>query len=583
MNIKVENADLAQVLDRIASLLEIRGEVAFKTIAYRRAAQSLRDLPEEALSLRQKGKLEEVPGVGKAIAKKIEELLDTGRLEYLEKLELEVPPTLIDLLNIPEIGPKKVALFWQMAGIVTVDQLEKAALAGELRNLPGIGERSEGRLLEGIKTYRQQARRYPLPVARAILKPLLKWLAEQPGVIQVQAAGSLRRWKPDIGDLDLVMASTAPLPVLQAFTERKEVRRVRAMGEYKTSVELENGLRVQLWCQPPERFGSLLQFVTGSKGHNVRLREYALKQGYSLSERGLVDVNGVEQLFAEEADLYQALGLPWIPPELREDRGEIKAALEGRLRHLIGYDDLVADLHLHTVWSDGEGTITEMIEKARSIGRQVLAVTDHSFLINLDGASSLTRLEQQRVEISRLRQEMKGEFTLLQGVEVDILSDGSLALPDETLKELDVVVASLHSGLDQPGIQLTSRLVKAMQNPHVDIIGHPSGRSLPYFDGADLNWDLIFDTAKQNNVALEINSNPGHLDLDEHHARQAADRGVLLCINTDAHAPRQLSRQYGVAVARRAWISPEQVLSAWQAEKILHWLKHHRSKGANSD
>ena len=572
----MDNTELAEIFDRIADLLEIKGELVFKTLAYRRAAVSLRDLVEDIHSLRALNRLDEIPGVGKAIAQKIEELLDTGQLGFLNRLEEEVPPSLIELLNVPDVGPKKVALFWQKAGITTLDALESAAKENRLQDLPGIGLKSEARLLEGIKAYRRSIRRIPLPVARTLARPWLKWLEDQPGVTQAQAAGSIRRWRLDIGDLDIVFASSNPAPVMQALTQKKEVYRVLAQGEYKTSIELEDGLRLQFWCQPPERFGSLLQFVTGSKAHNVRLREFAQKAGFSLSERGLLDRSGAEHLCATEEEVYEKLGLPWIPPEMREDRGEIQAAVQRHLPDLIRLEDLVADLHLHTNWSDGEGSIEEMVSAARQIGRRVLAITDHSYLMKLGEGARFEMLERQRVEIEALRGQLGDDFVLLHGAEVDILSDGSLDLPEEILKQLDIVVASLHFGFHQPRQVITNRLLKAIQNPYVDIIAHPSGRSLPDFEGADLEWEAVFSAACQHNVALEINANPCHLDLDEARARSAAERGVLLCINTDSHAPRQLGREYGVAVARRAWIGTHQVLNAWSENQILDWLKNHK-------
>lgn len=573
----MDNAELADVFDRIASLLEIKGEMVFKTVAYRRAAESLRSMVEDIHTVRASGRLDKIPGVGKAIAQKIEELLDTGQLSFLNRLEEEVPPSLIELLNIPDVGPKKVALFWQKMGITSLNALETAAREGRLQDLPGMGPKSEIRLLEGIKTYRRSIRRVPLPVARKLARPWLKWLEDQPGVTQAQAAGSMRRWKPDIGDLDVVFASDSPALVMQALTQKKEVHRVLAQGEYKSSIELEDGLRLQFWCQPPERFGSLLQFVTGSKAHNVRLREFAQKAGFSLSERGLLDRSGVEHLCAAEEEVYEKLGLPWIPPELREDRGEIQAAAQRRLPNLIRFEDLVADLHLHTTWSDGEGSIEEMVSAAQETGRRLLAVTDHSFLMKMGEGAWFEKLERQRAEIEKLRSRLGRDFILLQGAEVDILSDGSLDLPDEMLQQLDIVVASLHFGLNQPRQVITNRLLNAIRNPHVDIIAHPSGRSLPDFEGADLDWEAVFAAARQHNVALEINANPAHLDLDEAHARRAAEQGLLLCINSDSHAPRQLGREYGVAVARRAWIEPRQVLNAWPEDQILEWLKNRRS------
>lgn len=576
----MNNTELADIFERIASLLEIKGEIVYKILAYHRAAESLRVLTEDVSRLREEGRLEEIPGVGKAISEKIEELLETGELKFLLRLEQEIPVSLLDILKIPDIGPKRVALFWRQADITNLDELEIAAQEGRLKNLPGMGEKSEKRLLEGIRTYRRSIHRIPLPVARSIVRRWLQWIKEQPGVIKVEAAGSLRRWKTSIGDLDLVMACNNPAPVMDAFVRHKDVQRILAQGESKSSVELADGLRVQLWQQPAERFGSLLQFVTGSKAHNVRLRELAQKRGLSLSERGLLDSNGKEHFCTSEEEVYERIGLPWIPPELREDRGEFQAAQEGRLPSLIRWQDLTADLHTHTILSDGEGSITEMVLEAKRLGWALLAVTDHSCLLKVDEKGWLGKLKRQRDEIEEVRRSLGEGFTLLHGAEVDILPDGSLDYPDEILQWLDVVVVSLHSELHQPRQEITTRLLKAIRNPHVDIVAHPSGRALPYYQGADLDWEAVFEAAKECNVALEINANPCHLDLDEFYARKAVERGILLCINTDAHAPRQLNREYGIGVARRAWVQPEQSLTAWPAKKIVSWLREHRNDTA---
>jgi len=306
------------------------------------------------------------------------------------------------------------------------------------------------------------------------------------------------------------------------------------------------------------------------------LREFAQKAGLSLSERGLLDHSGVEHLCAAEEEVYEKLGLPWIPPEMREDRGEIQAAAQHRLPNLIRSKDLIADLHLHTDWSDGKGSIEEMIFAAKKIGRRLLAITDHSYLMKIGEGLRLENLERQRAAIEKLRSQLGHGFTLLHGAEVDILSDGSLDLPTKALQQLDIVVASLHFGFNQPRQVITDRLLKAIRNPFVDIIAHPSGRSLPDFEGADLDWEAVFSAARQYNVALEINANPAHLDLDEIHARKAAEQGVLLCINSDSHAPHELEREFGVAMARRAWIEPQQVLNTWSEDQILAWLKNHK-------
>lgn len=568
------NQELAEIFDRIGGLLEIKGENIYKILAYRKAAESLRNLPENINTVWREGRLMEIPGVGKAIAEKIEELLTTGKLAFLEKLEQEVPPTLIQLLEVPDVGPKKAALFWKEAGITTLAGLEAAARAGRLRHLPGIGEKSEQRILAGIESLARRSDRMLLGTGWPIARRWLSWLAQVPAVQRVEVAGSLRRWRATIGDLDLVAASHQPEAVIEALTRHPDVLRVLGQGENKNSVELNTGLKMQLWIQPPERFGALLQFATGSKEHNVRLRELAQRQGLSLSERGLVDSKGTERLFGDEEEVYAALGLPWIPPELREDRGEIEAALQGKLPRLVELADLQADLHSHTDWSDGSVSVQEMAEAARRLGLKVLAITDHSGGLGVTGGLNVERLQQQRAEIDAVQQQMGDSIRLLQGSEVEIRADGSLDYPDEVLASLDVVIASIHTSLRQPREVITKRLLNAISNPHVDIIGHPSGRLLPNREGADIDWEAVLDAARQHGVALEIDSHPQRLDLDEVYSRRAGQMGIPISIGSDAHAPDQFELlQYGVSVARRAWLSPEQIIGAWPVERLLAWLK----------
>lgn len=568
------NQELAETFEKIADLLEIKGEVVYKTLAYRRAAESLRTLGQEVEEYRRNQPLTTIPGVGKAIATKIEELLDTGRLEFLEKLEAEVPISLLEILEVPDVGPKKAALFWREAGITTLDELEVAAQERRLRHLPGMGEKSEQRILQGIAALRRRTHRMTLGMARPIGLRWLVWLREQPGVQQAEMAGSLRRWRPTIGDLDLVAACKDSSRLMAAFTTHPEVVRVLAQGDNKSSIEINNGINIQLWTQPPESFGSLLQFVSGSKEHNVRLREFAQKQGKSLSERGLTLEDGRLEPYADEESLYHALGLPWIAPELREDRGEIQAALAGKLPRLLKVEDIRAELHSHTTWSDGTNSIREMAQAARKRGLKLLAITDHSASLGITHGLKAEDFSRQRAEMDSVQQEPGSNFRLLQGTEVEIKADGSLDYPDEILASLDIVIASLHVSLRQPREEITARLIKAMQNPHVDVIGHPSGRLLPNREGADLDMDLVLKTAREQGLALEINANPARLDLDEVYARRAAEMGIPLCINTDAHSPADMDfLEYGVSVARRGWVEPENVLNTWPVEKITAWLQ----------
>lgn len=569
----MNNLELAEIFDRIASLLEIKGEVKFKYLAYRRAAENIRNLSEDVLEISQSGNLTEVPGIGSAIAKKIEELLSTGKLQFLEKLELEVPPSLLDLLKIPDVGPKKVSIIWQQAGITNLSDLEAAARQGKLQGLPGIGAKSEQRILKGIESLSHQSQRILLGVARPTANQWKNWLNSLPGVRKVEIAGSLRRWKETIGDLDFVAVCDEPEKMMQAFIEHPDVGRVLSRGENKSSIELKNGLRIQLWIQPLENYGSLLQFVTGSQAHNVRLRELAKLKGLSLSEKGYLDENQKLINCPDEEMVYRRLGLEWIPPEMREDRGEIQAAVNGKLPGLIQIEDLKADLHTHSTWSDGSAGIEEMALAALQRGRKILAITDHSQGLGIAGGLDAGELRRKHAEIKNIQNRLGDEIQLLHGAEVEIHADGSLDYPDEVLAELDLVIASIHTSLHQPREAITARLIRAIQNPFVKIIGHPSGRLILKREGADLDWPLIMEAALKSGTALEINANPDRLDLSDVHARRAFEMGVLLSINSDAHAPEQMDNLiYGVAVARRAWIQPQNIINTWPFEDLKKWL-----------
>jgi DNA polymerase (family X) len=568
------NQELADIFDRLGDLLEIKGEVIYKTLAYRRAAESLRANPGEAALLDSQNRLQEIPGVGKAIAEKIHELLTTGQLHYLAEIEKEVPPSLVELLQVSDVGPKKAAMFWKQLGVTNLAELESAAKAGKIHSLPGMGQKSENRILEGLEALKRRSTRRLLGNVRPVALRWVEWLRAQPGVTLADAAGSLRRWRPTIGDLDLVAGCSNPEPVMKAFTTHPDVMRVLAQGENKSSIELKDGLNMQLWIQPPERYGTLLVYVTGSKDHNVRMREMAQKKGLSLSEQWLRDADGNDKLYATEQEVYAAFGLPWITPELREDRGEIQAGLKGSLPHLVETSQIQSDLHSHTTWSDGSASLQEMAEAAIARGLKVLAITDHSGGLGVASGLSVERLHQQREEIKSVQARLGDRILLLQGSEVEIHADGTLDYSDEVLAELDIVVASLHSSLRQPRQQITERLIRAIRTPHVDIIGHPSGRLLPNREGADLDWEAVFGAAKEAGVALEIDAHPSRLDLDEVNAQRAVKEGIPLSIDTDAHAVDQLDlMEYGVSVARRAWIGPESVINTWPTDRLLAWLK----------
>jgi DNA polymerase (family X) len=572
----MDNRQLSDIFILIANLSEIKGEIVYKTLAYRKAADSLLSLGRDVNEIWKEGKLEEIPGVGKAISEKIDELLRTGQLAFLEKLEKEVPPSLADWLQVPGLGPKKVALIWKELGITMLPQLESAAKAGKLRFLPGMGEKSEAQVLAGLESLARRSGRLPLGVAYPLVQGIIAALMKVPGVKDASPAGSLRRMRPTVGDLDILVAASDSAPVMQAFTTLPGVLRVLGRGETKSSIEFNDGVRAQLWVHPPERFGTALQYATGSKDHNVRLRELALEKHLSLSEHALLKTDGSGEITcATEPEVYAALGLPWIPPELREDRGEVQAAKAGKLPHLIEVADIHADLQMHSTWSDGKLSILEMARAAQKRGMQVIAFTDHSVSLGVANGLSLARHKEQQVEIEAARREMGNKIHILHATEVEIKADGTLDYPDEFLASLDLVLASLHTGLRQPHAQVTARLLSAIRNPHVDIIGHPTGRHLmPEQEGADLDMEAVLAAAAESGVALEINAHPSRLDLDDVSARRAHELGIPIAINTDAHSESDLDMlHYGVAMARRAWLEPKDVINAWPVDKLLGWLK----------
>lgn len=570
---EMTNAQLAATFRQIADLLEIKGEVIYKILAYRKAAESLEGLGQSIHTVWQEGRLTQVDGVGKAIAEKIDELLTTGKLGFLDRLSAEVPPGLVEILMVPDLGPKKAAMFWKQLGITNLVELETAARAGKLRSLPGMGEKSESRIIAGIESLSRRSTRIPIGRAWPFAQELLSFLRLVPGVVSVELGGSLRRMRAMVGDLDILTAANDSRPVITAFVERPDVARVLGRGETKASVEFTHGIQAQLWVHPPAHWGTALQYATGSKDHNVRLRELAIKQGLSLSEHALSRSDGSEIYCDTEQAVYAALGVPWIPPELREDRGEVQAALAGKLPQLIEVGDIRAELHAHTTWSDGKLTILELARAAAVRGLKVLAISDHTHSLGVVRGMTPEDMRQQRKEIQAAQKELGDSIRLLQGVEVEIMADGSLDYPDEVLAELDIVTASLHSSLRQPREKVTERLLKAIRNPHVDVIGHPTGRLLPNREGADLDMDAVLEAARVNGVALEINSHPARLDLEDIYARRATEMGIRLAINTDAHSHSDLELlHFGVATARRAWVEPQHVLNTWPTGHLIAWL-----------
>jgi DNA polymerase (family 10) len=568
----MNNREIADIFKRIGDILDIQGENRFKVLAYRRAAESILNLGQDLRAYWQAGTLQEIPGIGPAIAEKTEELLTTGRLEFYEQLQDQVPTGVVSLLEIPDVGPKTAKLLWEELGLQSVAELEEAARAGQLRGLPGLGAKSEAKILAGIEALHRRSDRIPLGTAWPVATGLLEELrAACPEVLQATVAGSLRRMRSTIGDIDLLASSDTPVTVMRAFAGLSRVAEVLLSGETKTTVRLHNGLQVDLRVLEPDRWGAALQYFTGSQAHNVRVREIAQKQGLSLSEYGFKGKGSTEILCPEEKVVYETLGLPWIPPELREDRGELQAGRDGELPPLVEWDDVLGDLHAHTDWSDGAGTLEEMAEAARSKGYQYLLISDHTQSLGVANGLTPVRLRAQRAEIDALNTRWT-DFVLLQGCELEIKADGSLDFADDVLAELDFVVASVHTSLRQDRDQITRRVMNALHNPFVDVIGHPSGRILGQREESAVDLDAVIQAAASTGTALEVNSIPNRLDLDDVHVRRALELGVKIAINSDAHHPGALdSLPYGLATARRGWATAPDVLNSLNLDEIRAW------------
>jgi DNA polymerase (family 10) len=570
----MRNKEVANVLNEIAELLELIEELPFKPRAYRRAARSIEGLTEDLADLAARDELEDIPGVGKAISKKIQELLETGTLQYLEELRKEFSNEFLELIRIPRIGPKTAKKLKEELGVESIDQLRAAIDAHQIRQLPGFGQKSEEALQLSLAQYDQFSQRMFIGLAYSIAQDLFAQLKQLPNIQQVEIAGSLRRWKETVGDIDILITSENPIPIMTAVARFPEVERVLVQGPTKTSVVLKKGIQVDFRVIEPNSFGAALQYFTGSKAHNIALRRLAQQRGWKLSEYGLFDVKTDEKIAGQtEEDIYNSIGIPWIPPELREDTGEIQAALQNSLPNLICLDDIRGDFQIHTTWSDGRNTIEEMVQAARKRNYEYIAITDHSKTDRIAGGMPEDRFLNQIQKIREINKKFK-DIHVLASIEVEILSDGSLDYSDEILSQTDVVVAGLHYGMKGSEDEITKRLVKAMENPYVDILVHPTGRiinkRLPY----KVNVDRIIEAAKQNQVHIEINSSQ-RLDFSDSHARLAKEKGVKLVINTDAHQIDQLDlMQFGVATARRGWLEAKDVINTRPFSDLKKLLKH---------
>lgn len=554
----MNNLDVAQALYEIADLLEVKGEEVFKVRAYRKAAEALGLLLEEVEELARQRRLTSIPGIGKAIATKIEELLNTGQIEYLEELRRAIPPGVVDLTRVPGLGAKTAMLLYSRLGIDSLERLELAARQGELKDLPGFTARREAAVLASLEKLRTQSSRISIGAVKPVSEALTDHLRKHPAVLQVEVAGAIRRRKETVDDIDLVIA-TADAPTVLAYLRSLPLAgEVLAEGDDRLTMATTLGRRIDAITVPPERFARAWVQMTGSPAH-------------------LAALGPLPEAPTEEA-LYARLGLPLIAPELREGTGEVEAARSGRLPRLITRADLKGDLHSHTRASDGTASLLEMAEAARALGHRYLAICDHSRSLAIASGLTPERLLAQVGEIRKLNERWT-DFRLLAGSEVDILKDGSLDFPDEILAQLDLVVASIHSHMQLDEEAQTIRLVRAIQNPHVDIIGHPFGRVIGRREPYALNFEQVLDACAATGTALEISASPARLDLSDLHARFARQRGIKLAIDTDAHSVHELNLlEYGVGQARRAWLEPEDVLNAMELPALLDWLARPKGK-----
>ncbi|MCP1391800.1 MAG: DNA polymerase/3'-5' exonuclease PolX [Methanothrix sp.] len=569
----MKNEEVARLLREMGDLLELRGESGFKVVAYRRAARSVESMKEDLEEVSRRGELETIPGVGKAIASKISEFLDTGKIGAHDRLFQETPQGMAELLEISGLGPKTISMLHEKLGVSTVEELERAVREHRVRRLPRMGPTSEKNILRAIERWKKRSDRIPLGVALPIAERILGSLRRVEGVRNLTLAGSLRRGRETVGDIDILATSESPGAAIRAFVEIPAVEEVLMKGPTKASVIVDETVQVDLRIVEPRSFGTVVQYFTGSKEHNVRLRQVALSKGYSLSEYSLTRVaNGEELFFDREEDLYHHLGMDWIPPEIREDQGEVEAALAGRLPRLIEVSDIKGDLHVHSDWSDGRHSIEEMVKTAKKLGYEYMAICDHSPSLGIANGLAEDRFKEKMELIRSLNGSIEG-FSILVGTEVDIRADGKLDYPDEILSQCDVVVASVHSAYNQREREMTNRIISAMESEEVDVIGHPTGRKIGEREAYEVDMERVLEAAARTKTAMEINAHPSRLDLNGRWARRAKELEVKLAINTDAHSTCGLMAiEYGIKTARRGWLEEKDVLNTLGIADLLKYL-----------
>lgn len=569
----IHNADIAAHFEEIADLLEIQGENPFRIRAYRNAARTVGDLGTELTAWVAQGEdLTRLPGIGKDLAAKIVEIIQTGTTAKLKELHKAVPASVTEMLKLPALGPKRVKVLMEELGIRNLKQLQRAAQSGKIRQLPGFGEKTEQHILQALQAHLGEGGRIKLAVASQYAEALLAYLKQTRGVEEAVAAGSYRRAKETVGDLDILVTATTESPVMERFVGYDEVKKVLSQGSTRATVILRSGLQVDLRVVPTESFGAALQYFTGSKTHNIAVRRLGQQRGLKINEYGVF--KGDKRIGGEtEESVYGAVELPYIAPELRENRGEIEAAQENRLPKLIELKDLKGDLHSHSKATDGHNTLEEMAQAAKKLGLKYLAITEHSQHLTVAKGFDPERLERQMAEIDRLNAELKG-ITLLKGIEVDILEDGSLDLPDALLARLDLVVGAVHSKFNLPRKKQTERILRAMDAPHFTILAHPSGRLIGEREAYDVDMERIIRAARQRGCFLELNAHPERLDLSDVYCNMAKSEGVLISIASDAHSVLDFANlRFAIGQARRGWLEAQEVLNTRPLAKLQPLLR----------
>lgn len=585
----MNNAEIARVLEEIADILEIKNENVYRIRAYRNAARTievqmtpLRRVVEEG------GRLTDLPGIGKEMANHIREMVETGTLSFRDQLIAEVPRSLIDLMRLPSVGPKKAKKLWEELEICSVEELEQAAKEGRIAGVQGFGAKTQEKILAGIQEHRQHTSRYLISDAERFVEPLVAYLKEVPELERLEVAGSYRRRRETIGDIDLLATASNPGPVMAAFLHYPQIDKTLMSGDTRSTITLGSGLQVDLRVVAPDSYGAALLYFTGSKEHNVKLRRRAVERGLRISEYGVFRVergetadegeeaHGERIAGSTEEEVYASVGLAWVPPELREDRGEIEAAAAGPLPRLLEVGDMRGDLHMHSVWSDGRNTIEEMVEACAARGYEYMVISDHSKALSMVNGLDAYRLALQWKEIDEVRARHP-EIRILRAMEVDILADGSLDLEDEMLAGLDLVLVSLHSRLDLPEKEQTERVLKALSHPEVNVFCHPTARLINRRRPAELDMEAVLARAGERGVAVELNCNPHRLDLKDTHLRLAKDLGCKIVVNTDSHRTRELELiRYGIEQARRAGLEPRDVLNTLPYKKFMKAIARSR-------